>query len=112
MNSGMWGVKFESAKNSLICGNAVFECFYQWEDASKPHIRKFRLDMQPDKWTLDEYNWRTDKWTTITYGRREIVMPVVESVLPKKKDYDRDWTWRDFMTALTFFGLGVENGKV
>lgn len=102
----MWGLEFLNAKNSLICGNATFKCSY-----AQGCERKFKLDMQPDKWTLEEYEWNTARWVTITYGRREMVMPVVESVLPKKADFDKDWNWRDFFTALTFFDKGVEAGK-
>jgi len=99
----MWGIEFRGdTGNSLICAIAEFEV--RARERGKGGYYRVRwhpdIGMAIDK--TCEGGWETFK---------ERAEPEdVEAILPNKSDYGHDWTYRDFMLAMTFWGEGHKRG--
>ena len=97
----MWGIQFREARNSLICANAIFEV----RNRDKPD-ELYRTGMGPDGWWIDRQDDKGE-WVRVS-GHAET--KDIEAILPNAADFGMDWTYRDFLLALTFFGEGYERG--
>ena len=97
----MYGLEFHAANNALICGSAEFEVHknYRYDYAY------YRLIFGPDGMSLDKRG--TKGWERI-HDRAENAD--IEAILPKKSDFGLDWTFSQFMLALTFYGEGHKRG--
>jgi len=94
----MWGVEFREAKNSLIGATATFEV-----KSRRGSSHLYQTGMGPRRTWLEE---RIDgEWIRIT---NHAETEDFEAILPT--DFGFDWTYADFMVALTFFGEGFQRG--
>lgn len=96
----MWGITFEKGTgNQLITGKARFEV--QGDDYQRT---TYELTFGTVGMTLRREN-EDGQMVTV---RRNITAADVERLLPQ--EFDMDWTWRDFLVALTFWGEGYKLG--
>ena len=98
----MYGLEFSTADNALICGSAEFI------------VRKrtgndqcYRVFFGPNGMILDKAAHTESGWETIN-DRAENAD--IEAILPKRGDFGMDWTFSQFMLALTFYGEGHKRG--
>ena len=104
----MYGIEFRKADNALICGSFEFECrtigdkYERYEQKSK----YYRLRLHPDiGMALDEKN--SSGWVCVLeYAKDE----QINALLPKRKDFGKDWTVQDLIFAGTFYGEGHKHG--
>uniref|UniRef100_A0A6H1ZWK5 Uncharacterized protein n=1 Tax=viral metagenome TaxID=1070528 RepID=A0A6H1ZWK5_9ZZZZ len=96
----MWGIQFDKAtSNDLICACARFE-------VRKQGVEHYTVRWHPDiGMEIDRFGAKG--WETIRYNAQPADL---EAILPKKCDFGRNWTYSDFMLAMTFFGEGYQIG--
>ena len=99
----MWGIEFRSeTSNSLICAVAQFQLRKYGES-----YREMRVRWHPDFGIAIDENKSGEFECIKNYAKPEDV----EAILPKKNDFGHDWTYSDFMLAMTFFSEGYKLGK-
>lgn len=86
----------------MICISAEFEV------RKRNHYNLYRLVGGPEGFILNI--WENCEWKCL-YKGKEIVGPIT-SILPKCCDFGKDWTYKDFLLALTFWGEGRKYGKI
>lgn len=98
----MYGLEFHKADNALICGSAEFE------------VRKgdggygyYRVNFGPNGMRLEKPAHTEDGWETINDCAEN---DDIVAILPKRSDFGLDWTFPQFMLALTFYGEGHKRG--
>ncbi len=92
----MWGVEFlPGTKNSLICGTAVFEVRLNPLVPSASQPKRFNLTFGPNGMYL-----KSDEEI------RLVSTEDIEALLPNRGDYGHDWTWENFLLAMTFWSEG------
>lgn len=98
----MYGLEFHKADNMLICGGAEFEVRkYDGND------KYYRISFGPQGMRLEKPAHTEGGWETINdHAEAEDI----EAILPKKSDFGLDWTFSQFMLALTFYGEGRKRG--
>lgn len=98
----MWGIQFDKdTSNNLICASASFEV----RKRGGPY-EYYAVRWHPDiGMEIDRRG--ANGWEVI---RRNAKPADLEAILPKKEDFGRDWTYSDFMLAMTFFGEGYQLG--
>ena len=97
----MYGLEFHKADNALICGSAEFEV----RKRNRHDDAYYRVTFGPSGMSIDKLNG--ERWETINAKAEP---EDVEAILPKKSDYGMDWTFSQFMLALTFYGEGHKVG--
>jgi len=104
----MYGLEFREASNALICGSAEFEV------RKRDSTHYYRVIFGPDGMSIDRpiQNIRTadaydDGWERI---KEHATNADIEAILPKRADFGMNWTFSQFMLALTFFGEGHKLG--
>ncbi len=116
----MWGVEFVEASNDILCGSAWFRV------ARLDGTDHYRLLMHPDHlgglkvlkridtglpaiddkldssriYLEDDNRWRDCG----IHSCQEFV----DQILPRQDDCRLQWTWRDFLIAMTAFAEGCE----
>ena len=104
----MYGIEFRKADNALICGSFEFECRTIGNEQTRyrTQYNLYRLRFHPDiGMALDEN--KSGEWECIiNYATNE----QVERLLPKRKDFGKDWTVQDLIFAGTFYGEGHKHG--
>ena len=97
----MWGVEFRGeTSNALICATAEFEVRKRGRRGSL-----YRVRQGPHGMFIDQN--RTGVWLSV---KENATGDDVVAILPTAEDYGHDWTYSDFMIALTFYGEGRKRG--
>jgi len=102
----MWGIEFrKDTSNSLICASAVFEL--RTYGSMGIEYKEMRVRWHPDIGiAIDERD--DDNFKCI---KNHAEPKDVEDILPKKNDFGYDWTYANFVLAMTFFGEGYKLGN-
>jgi hypothetical protein len=101
----MWGVEFRKANNGLICGSCEFEC-RAINKQGRQVSTIYRVSFGPhDGITIQKR--ANDGWELV---RARAEAKDLEAILPNLSDFMHQWTYRDFMIAMTFFGEGYNRG--
>ena len=99
----MWGIEFQEANNSLICAGATFEVRHREERRDTSIM--YCIGMHPGGTWIDRQDYKTGEWERIAYRAEP---EDIEAILTS--DFGFDWTYSDFMIALTFWGEGHKRG--
>ena len=71
----------------------------------------YRVRFHPDIGMVIERSSRQsdDEWETVKKGAKP---EDLEALLPKKSDFGKDWTYVDFILAMTFWAEGHKRGRM
>jgi hypothetical protein len=103
----MYGIEFQGdTHNSLICGSFEFEC-RTINEQHRAQYKFYKLRFHPDfGMALDERNDKGEWVCILNYAKDE----QVNALLPKRKDFGKDWTVQDLIFAGTFYADGHKHG--
>ena len=104
----MYGVEFHKADNAMICGSAEFEV-RKVGSQGRSESGYYKIVFGPNGTWLSKPSQTEDGWTTIT---EKAEAPDIEAILPNRSDFGMDWTFGQFMLALTFYGEGHKRGYI
>lgn len=98
----MWGIQFDSeTSNSLVCASASFE-IRRYSGPSEYYRVRWHPDIGMEIDKVGSSGWEVLK--------RNAQPQDLEAILPKRSDFGHDWTYQEFMLAMTFFGEGYQLG--
>jgi hypothetical protein len=97
----MYGLEFHKDDNALICGSAEFEV----RKHGRHHYHKIAFGPQGMRLYYSPFYPEPDDWVVV---KDQAEAEDIESILPT--DFGLQWTFSQFMLALTFYREGHKRG--
>ena len=105
----MYGLEFRESSNELLGGSAEFEV-RTVDSQGRQQFHHYKIVFGPDgMWLYKPAQNGKDVWEPIIAAVEDAD---IEAILPKRSDFGMDWTFQQFMLALTFYGEGHNRGYI